>query len=204
MTVGCAVHPIRIDFTITPLNPSLESGGRPFMLIEDTPELHAELTRVIESVGREAATYTVCRVGVYLHFITITPTIEEANRVLHTVIPEPYRAPIVHEEDFILQINRPRASTEIPGIKINYITKWSMDRFQVFNLSIPVGTAVADSRIAPSSQAQEYLAASVTIDNNNTPVVFSLSSQQQASLLRETLIQAELMQEELGLKVEGF
>jgi hypothetical protein len=199
MVVGCAVHPARIDFNVMPLASS--SDANKLVLIEDTPQLHAELARLIEFIDEDVGSYSVCRVGVYLHFLTLAANIEEGNTLLARVIPDKYRARITNEEDFIFQVNRPSASQRVEGVKINYVTKWSTDRFQVLSVPASMGAPVTDFRgIVP----QEFIGASVTFDHNNVPVTFPLNSKQQSSLLRECLVASELMQREIGLKVEGF
>jgi hypothetical protein len=199
MMVGCAVHPVRIDLSLNPGPASSEGGGTSFVLIEDTRQLHAELIRLIEFIDGEVGLYSVCRVGVYLHFLQLSVNIEQANKLLIAVIPDLYRARITDEEDFIFQINRPRASHAVEGVRLNHITKWSMDRFQVLNLAV-----VADSRSILSPERKEFIAASVTFDSNNVPTSASLNRNEQSSLLRECLIASEQMQREIGVKVEGF
>ena len=83
---------------------------------------------------------------------------------------------------------------------MNFLTKWSMDRFQVVNISF---TPVVGSQSMPS-QGQSHIAASVVFDFNNVPVNVSLNGEQQSSLLLEGLTAAKGMQREFGLNVEGF
>lgn len=206
LTVGCSVHPTRVDLNLTPPLGTRESGDMTLVLIEDTVQLHTELARLVNFVGdrRGIGADAVSRVGLNLHFITLMPNIEETNKTLISVMPEQYRTRIKDEEDFIFQINRPRASRQVEGIRVNYIAKWSMDRFQLFNISIQANLPVIDARGIPSQKGQGFTAASVVFDNNNVPVTFSLGPQQQSSLLLECLSEAEKLQREIGLQIEGF
>jgi hypothetical protein len=205
LTVACSVHPTRIDFSLNPPPVSREGSGASFVLIEDTNQFHAELVRLVNFIGSGGGiANTVSRVGINLHFLTLIANIEEANKVLTTVMPEQYRPRIKDEEDFIFQINRPHTSREVEGVRINYVTKWSIDRFQMFNITINVNIPVIDSRGVPSQKGEEFIAASVVFDHNNVPVNFSLDGKQQSSLLLESLTAAKEMQREIGLNVEGF
>jgi hypothetical protein len=205
LTVGCIVQPTRIDFNLTPPPPATrEDGGVSLTLIEDTIQLHAELGRLIDFIGGFVVTNSVARVGLFLHFLNLTPNITEANNTLLTVMPNQYRVRIADEEDFIFQINRPHKSRKVEGIKVNCVTKWNVDRFQVFNVSIAMNAPVVDSRTIPSQQGQEFIAASVVFDINNVPAHDPLDGKQQSSLLMECLTEAKGMQRDFGLKVEGF
>jgi len=205
LTVGCVVQPTRIDFNFSPPPPAAhEDGVTSLALIEDTNQLHMELGRVIKSIEGLIVTSSVTRVGVFLHFLTLISNVEEANKVLVSVMPNQYRVRITNEEDFIFQINRPRMSHNVKGIKVNSLTKWNVDRFQVFNVAIPVSGPVVDSRTIPSQVGQEFIAASVVFDINNVPANDPLGGKQQSSLLTECLIEAREMQREYGLNVEGF
>ena len=48
---GCSVHPMRIDFNLTPPPPTSEAGSMSLPLIEDTSQLQGELERLIEFIG---------------------------------------------------------------------------------------------------------------------------------------------------------
>ena len=136
-----------------------------------------------------------------MHFVAVASNMEEANKALTGVIPGQYRVEITNEEDFILQINQPRMSREVQGVRMNYLTKWSTERFQVLNVAIPIGVAGV---AMPPPQSQEFIAATVTFDNNNTPATVALTGGQQSSLLGDGLRASEEMQKATGLRIEGF
>ena len=204
MTFACSIHPTRIDFNLMPAPPSSGSGELSFAQIEDTGQLHAELARLIEFVGGHLLSDSINRVGVFLHFIELASNITEANKLLTAVIPNQYRMQIADEEDFILQINRPQLSQRVQDVKMNYVTKWSVDRFQVLNIPIPISAPGLGLTGGSFSQRRDFIGASVVFDYNNVPVTGSLTREQQASLLQEGLKGSDEMQQSIGLGIEGF
>jgi len=199
LTTGCSVQPTRIDLNLTPLPPETESSELTVTVIEDTQVLHAEMTRLIRFVGTFADPYSINRVGTYLHFIRLTSSIREGNSILTQTIPELYRPRLTAEEEFILQVSRPRSSSVDQQIKLNLITKWSVDRFRVLNLSVQLD-GVARQIPTPS----EVIGASIVSDNNNVPLDSSLNSAQQVALLSECFQETVKVQRELNLGVYGF
>jgi hypothetical protein len=204
LMVGCFAQQMRIDFNFSPVPSTRQGPNTTLELIDDTRQLHAELARLIDSVPGVIGTAPVVRVGLTLHFLTLTQSTEEANSILTGTIPSQYRTQIAKEEDFVFQINRPRPSRAIEGVRMNHLVKWSVDRFQVVNIAIPVGAPAVISGNMTSQQGQSYIAASVTFDNNNVPVDTPLDGNQQSSLLREALSAAEKTQRETDLGIEGF
>jgi hypothetical protein len=205
-TVSTTVQPMRIDFNFNPPPPPSmsEEDVVPLALIEETNQLRAELERLIGFIRGFTGTKSVARVGLYLHFLALQPNIPEANKMLIGVMPERYRVGIVDEEDFIFQINRPAKSQNVEGVRANCLTKWSVDRFQVFNVAITMNAPVVDTRTMPSQQIRDFIASSVVFDFNNIPAQEALSGEQQSSFLLECLNKMKEMQREFGLKVEGF
>jgi hypothetical protein len=203
MTVGCSVLPGRIDLNFQPLPKPVQGIAPTFVLIENTVQLDDELQHVVESIGGDVTSIPLLRVGVYLHFAQLAPNIPEANKLLMTVIPDQIRPQLTSEEDFILQINRPRRSGSVDGVKMNHVIKWSMDRFQVFNLPLPTGGTVIGPGSMAFPQRQEFIAASVVFDVNNVAGSLLLNGQQQVALMREILVWIRQTQGELGLTIEG-
>jgi hypothetical protein len=204
LTAGCIVQPTRIDFNLSPSPPAeREHAEAELALIDDTAQLRAELARIIEFVGGFVVTNSVSRVGLALHFLTLTPNIEAANKALITVMPKQYRVGVTTEEDFVFQVNQPSMSENVGGIRINHVTKWNVDRFQVFRVAIAPNAPVVDSRDIPQHQ-NEFIAASVVFDSNNVLSATPLDPTQQSSLLRECLTSVVGMQRIFGLNVEGF
>jgi hypothetical protein len=200
---NCVAQPARIDFNLS----AVPSPGLPIKvaLIDNPIELRYELDRMITIFNEDIVSNPVSRVALNLHFLKILPSFVEANKELIGVIPHKYGVKVTDEEDFIFQINRPYTGEAIPEIKMNRITKWSVERLQVLSVSIPVGgmPEVAEMML-PFPQSATFHAASVHFDNNNIVSSRNLNGAEQAGLLHEALQGVEGMQREIGLDVGSF
>lgn len=205
--ISCSVHPLRIDFTLSPVGRESPSEAPRLSVIEDSKEFHDELARIARIVGRDLVTHPILRVATFLQFVSIEASPIEANKALMSIVPEQYRLKLGDEEEFILQLSRPRMSQKVENLKMNLITKWSVERFQIVSLLVPMGTAplvAPQSGIAP--QVNEFIAASVAFDNNNVPVPANkpLSDGLQSSLLLEGLAHTAISLRESRLNIKGF
>jgi hypothetical protein len=194
--VTCAVQPGRIDLRLTPPAPVRQGIGVPFPLIENTPQFQAELMRIMDVVGSSILSDSVIRLALNLHFLALEPSLQAANAALTSIIPPEYRLRLSNEEDFVLQINLPYTSSEAANIRMNFLTKWSVDRFQI--LAIPVG----GFGVMPTPTVR--FASAVAFDINSVPDSQGtpLSGNQQSSLLREALIAVTREQKGIGLNVD--
>lgn len=201
----CSVHPARIDFHLGPVLPENLPERESLVLIEDTSQLRAELMRIIEFVGKGGVSNSISRVALNVQFLVSRASTIEANKLLISVMPDQYRVQITDEEDFIFQINRPYMSREVKGVRMNSLTKWSVDRLKIVSLLVDMtGSPTPASASNTAPKLQEFIAASVTFDNNNVPAGNNLAGEQQAALLLEELSAAARMQRDFGLHVEGF
>jgi hypothetical protein len=203
LSAGCLIHPTRIDFTLTPSAPRQEARST-YPLIEDTGLLHSELLRVMDAIDRGVVLLPVLRAALSVVFLAPKASSAEANKMLTAVIPAPYGLRLTDEEDFIFQVNRPYHSRKVEGVKMNSLTKWSVDRLQILSISLPIGGTGTSAQASASttSQTEQFIAASVHFDINNVPTDALL--QQPSSLLREALAAVAVMQQAMGLKIEGF
>lgn len=201
--ISCSVNPARIDFTLSSVGRESPSEPPRLSVIEDSKEFHDELARIARMVGRDLVTHPILRVATFLQFVLIEANSTEANKALMSIVPEQYRITLGNEEEFILQLSRPRMSEKVEKLKLNLITKWSVERFQVVSLLISMGAA-PQSGVAP--QVTEFIAASVGFDNNNVPVSADkpLSNSQQSSLLLEGLAYTAMSMREGRLNMKGF
>lgn len=200
LTVGCSVHPSRIDFNCQPLTPEFGETLR-LALIDDTEAVRRQLDLVARYVERSSVPDSIVRVGAFLQLATLTPDFLEANQVVIKTIPTRYRPKLEGEEDFIFQINPSRPSWVVPDLKMNFVVKWSTNRFQVLNMALPGMNGPAEFS-AP--RVGEFIGASITFDNNNMPSTTPLSLVQQASLLRESIGACGAQALETGISLEGF
>ncbi|MEO8051931.1 MAG: hypothetical protein ABI833_16055 [Acidobacteriota bacterium] len=197
LTAACAIQPGRIDFRLSPILPPRQGIGIVFPLIEDLARFERALDGVTATIGQGVIAHPVVRVALNLHFLVLKSSFAEANRALAAIIPPEYGVKLSDEEDFVFQINRPFASLEAPNVKMNFLTKWSVDRFQV--LTLPVGGVTP---VSPTITT--LLGSRVAFDVNSIPdpQALGLSSSQQSSILREALITAGKKQKGLGLRVD--
>jgi hypothetical protein len=205
LVAGCVVQQSRIDLNLM-ASPSPPGFAQPsFPLIDDTTPVRAELLRIADVIG-QGPVPDVTRVAVHLQFVKLTGTFVEANRELMAVIPKKYGFSITDEEDFIFQINRPHASRDVQGVKMNSLTKWSADRIQIVSVSLPASTVAGPAMPGAAKvnpQTKEFIAASVLLDNNNLPAPTPLSGRDQSLLLRESIAATEEMREDVGISLGG-
>jgi hypothetical protein len=193
LSISCSVHPIRVDLSITP---PLQQTTQ-FSLIEDTTLFHGALARIIHSVI-ETNTIAVNRAACFVQLARVARDYAEANAVIRSTIPEQYGSvKLTDEEDFILQINRKR---QLDDIKMNFTTKWTVDRVQFLTL-MPVQ---AQQQNYPTAQLlSENIVSTVTFDNSNVPAAV-LSKDQLATILDEALDAVSKQQQDARLGLEGF
>lgn len=202
----CIVQPGRIDFVISPSTPFQDPAQAQFPVVQDASELHTQLLHVMDEVGRNLVPNSIVRVAASIQFINVQPTFADANKALTSVIPASYGVKVTDEEDFVFQVNRPRTS-RTENIRMNEVIKWSVDRLKIVTAAIPTqGTPTAAPSVPAPTQTltSDFIAASVTFDNNNTPSEQPLPPAHQSALLGEAFALALQMQQKLGLRVEGF
>lgn len=205
LIIHCTGHPARVDFNIRAA-PSQVSQGT-MDLIDHPIELRDELMRIIKLLDGSSVLENVSRVALILHFLNLKPSHADANKALTEVIPHRYGVTITDEEAFVFQINQPHMNREFQDIRMNFITKWSVEQFQTLTISIPIGgLPVQEGRIWASDQSNTVIAASVLFDNNNTPPTAArpLTVKEQSALLQEALDEGVRKQQEIGLNIGGF
>jgi hypothetical protein len=204
MTATCSVHPARIDLNLEPA-PTPQTAAQSVAVIEDTTELQKQLLQIINVIGKAAISNSIARVALYLHFLTLADDFVEANKTITNVVPKKYGVKITDEEDFIFQINRPQTSKQVPGVKLNVLTKWSVERFQVFTISMPTpGVPMQPIAMAPQN-VKIFISPSVVLDYS-TPAehVSPFNATQQSALLTDAFALASEMLKEVGLNITGF
>jgi hypothetical protein len=147
----------------------------------------------------------MARVALYLQFLTISDNYVEANKVLSAVIPQKFGLTLSDEEDIVFQINLPRMSKKITSVKLNVLTKWSVERIQVFTVTVPPAGMPLQTIASVPQNIMQYITPTVVFDNSTPPdKVPPLDAAQQADLLIEVLGIASEMQKENGLNITGF
>jgi hypothetical protein len=131
ITINCSKQQTRTDFHLFPSPPT----GLSLASIEDTNQLHGELSRIIRVIGQGLISDPVGRLAVFVQFVIPASSLEEANKILLSSMPETYRMGVTNEEDFALQVNRPVQMNNIDNIRMNFLTKWSAERLNICGLS---------------------------------------------------------------------
>lgn len=203
---ACSLQSSRIDINLMPLVSDSEATESTFQVIEDPTQLYRELSMIIGEVGKSGISDSVMRVALFVQFVNLTANVVEANRAATEAIPEQYRIKLSDEEAFALQLSRPRTIRGVENIKMNFITKWSVEQFQVVTIAMPTNTMPT---LGPAAgigvpNVVEYIGASVAIDCNNIPALVPLSSAQQSTLLNEGLIYSAQMQRNYGVNIKDF
>lgn len=202
LVVDCVTQPARIDFNIKAA--SSPETLMTMAVIDHPSAFFNELKRIIDIFDKSSPSIDASRVALNLHFLNLSTSHTNANKALAEVIPARYGVTMTNEEDFIFQINEPKPSKEIEDIRMNIITKWSVDNIQILSISLPTGGVAMGTAGMTSSQAEKtFVAAHVVFDNNNTPSR-RLTGKEQTTLLHEAFDTASGMQRAIGLKIEGF
>jgi hypothetical protein len=191
----CSVHSNRIDFSFGPdLGPREVAPEASLRVIDDPSQLREGLGRAIDVVAAGGIVNSVGRVAFNLNLVSVCPSIREATATMLQTIPTNYGLRLAEEEDIVFQVNQPYRPDRFPDIKMNCISKWSVERFQVFRLT-SINPAI--------SEAGEFIGAMMTLDVNNSPKD-DLSTDQQRELLTESITKAETLQRHFGIAIEGF
>ncbi len=176
------MHQTRIDFTLTSPAPAFGLVPKTIFQIEDAAAFRSELDRIIKTTSKATDWASFNRIAINIQIQTQQPNISAANAALVDVIPQKYKVPITDEEDFALQINRPYVSSRVAGIRMNTITRWSVDRLRLLNLQIGPGNIMALQGANQASTFLDFDTASVSIDVNSNPTEKPILPTQQNDL----------------------
>jgi hypothetical protein len=197
LTLSCSVNPSRVDIGLNPMPVGEPNEPPPVIsVLEDIPEFYGQMERLIDSV-EGAVAVSVNRLAVFAHFGFPSASIAESNKALLAVIPKKYQTKLTDEEDFILQVNRPRASKAREALRLNFINKWSADRFTLMRLQIS-----AQSPSTTTLHPDDFFMASVVFDYNTATGESKFDPNEQPAILRECFAEVKAAQAEFGLASE--
>lgn len=192
VSVNCSVQATRIDLNVGPL-PRPQLVGNTVAFIDEADQLQTELRRIISALDTEWGVDAM-RVALAVQLGHSSKSFGEANGILKSTLPNGANLGLSEEEDFVLQFNRPYASQVASGIRMNFIIKWAVQRFQSITFQpAPPGTNSSGPFLP---KIDEFAVPTLTIESNSVspPVVLApgtrpnlLTSQQQVSLLNEAL-----------------
>jgi hypothetical protein len=203
LAVACVAQPIRIDFTLSPSQPSTLLTTIP--LIEDAAHFHEQLRHLVETVCNLESSPSINRAACVVQLATITQNIVEANKCIRTILPKQYNLDLSDEEDFVLQVNRARPNKSSKDIRMNFVTKWSVERAQILTFAnFPPLNAASGQAIPGSQMIQEFIVAGVTFDNSNAPLQRPMSKQEKKEILTDCLQGTAAQMHEFNIAVEGY
>jgi hypothetical protein len=157
----CQSQPIRTDLTFGPVGTAF---GADLVTIADTSNLHTQMRKVFDVVDSAFQGTPISRAAVYLQIGQEAPDFREANRRLASAAWRGRQLELGDEEDFILQFNRPRQDTSDTTVKLNFITKWSVERVQLLTFLSQFPAAAGTSQ-APL--VVEKIVPTIAFDNSN-------------------------------------
>ncbi len=204
IVIGCSMHQTRVDFNLTALAPSLSFAPSNILQIQDAKIFNSEMEQILQAINGASGWGDFNRIALNVHIQNQQSNISEANKSLSEAIPEKYRLGITDEEDFILQINRPYMSTKVNGVRVNTITKWSVDRFRILQLNFGPGNTVGPQGSNQVPMSKDLDVASISIDVNSLPTEKELPPTKQAELLREAQGVAMTQVYERSLQIRGL
>jgi len=202
LAVSCTAHPSRIDFSCAADQGQIVNAAEKIPTIDNVVNLRKCIETIMKAIDSGLTTGAISRIAVFVQFLRISKDREEANRNVVDILPDRFRLRLESEEDFMLQVNEPASVATVVGARMNIITKWSVERFQLITFQLPSAGIFAGGQF--SSNPEETLAASVSFDNNSVPSNTPISSHHQFLLLEGGFRDAIKKQSNFGLNVDGL
>jgi hypothetical protein len=191
----CQTQPIRADFTFGPAGGPLNVAAVP--VIEDTDLLSIEMKGLVGAVEGAFQQTALNRVAVYIQCGQEAADITSANQIISGSLWANQKVTLTDEEDFVLQINRKRLDSLDPSLKLNFITKWSVERLQMLmfsNAQMAAGGPTVTEIIMPT----------VTLDNSNMPLQKPLAAKETERVLSELLQGMAAQLKQCNISIKGF
>jgi hypothetical protein len=133
-----AANPQRVDWQLVPGVPDLT------VAMPDSLGKLPEVLTVVQALGRKwFSSYglpPIKRLAVGAVLVVAGDTQEDAAKKLVDFLPD-VRIDPKNSKDLVYQINRPRQSQSLPGLKLNRLSKWSFVVSQVLQINAGVMTA---------------------------------------------------------------
>lgn len=196
----CQTQPVRVDLSFAPV--AKPSGEVEIAYFEHAPNLRTEMTTAIGSLEKALDELPVNRVAVYFQIGQETDGYRSANKLVAGTLWEGHQVPLAEDEDFILQLN-PALATSYDGMQVrcNYITKWAVERVQVFTF---MGQAAGAQSISGMPMFKELIIPSVSFDNSNVPLQRALTTDEARQMLTDFLGRVSEQLKQCKISIEGF
>jgi hypothetical protein len=197
---SCQSQLIRADFTF---GPAAATVGSALPSVEDTDFLSTEMMGLIGSIDNAFQQTPLNRVASYMQLGQEASDYRQANQIVSGAMWQHQKVSLNDEEDFVLQINRTDSDATDRSIKLNFITKWSVERVQVMTfftqMSPDGGPGVAN---APT--VIEKIIPTIALDNSNMPLQKPFDQNETGRVLSELFRGVSAQLKECNISIKGF
>jgi hypothetical protein len=200
-TIGriCQSQPIRADFTFMP---TTGADATVLPLIEDTELLSTEMAALIGSISKAFQKAPLNRVAAFLQVGQETTNYSDANKALSGAMWEDKKVSLSDEEEFLLQINPTRSDSKDPTLKLNFITKWAVERVQLMTFFNQV--SAGNPGMANAPVVIEKIVPSIALDNSNMPLQKPFADSEITRVLLELFREMPSQLKRCNISIKGF
>jgi hypothetical protein len=196
--VGCTVQPLRVDIVLNPVQTAQIRPDSSLPVFGSANEVRGEFESVFNAIAAGGVKGSYNRIAVRMQFRAQASNHTEANTVLAASLPDRYRLHLSDEEDVVLQVNSPYRDEATGNLKVNRLTRWSVETVQVLTFAVPI----APTQAAPEGpQVATFTTATLSFEENNVPSKTPLSDAQLAHLGREGIKHATEAGREFGFQI---
>jgi hypothetical protein len=193
---SCQAQLIRTDFTF---------GGAPTIgsvlpSLDDTESLKTQITGLIGSISDAFQQTPLNRVASYLQLGQDASDYRQANQIISGAMWQHKKISLEDEEDFVLQINRPRPDATDPSIKLNFLTKWSVERLQMMEFLSSVG----GQNLSSAPIVTDKIFPIIALDNSNMPLKKPFDHNEIGRVLLELFREMSAQLKECNVSIKGF
>ncbi len=170
------VDPTRIDWVLAPSSDQQQENPEGYLLIGQFQKLRNQFLPAMLRWLEALDYFPVQRLAFGGQFAQLVENHHEGYCRLVSYLPD-VRLDPEGSSDFFYQINRPRASQSVTGLKINRLSKWSVAVQQTFTFNFS----------GQASAGQSYFACRLELDVNTAPDFRDGFSKEQAITVSQEL-----------------
>jgi hypothetical protein len=203
LAFSCQVQPVRVDLTFSAgPAPTPFSDGLP--AISNSLSLRTAMDSAIRSIEKAVKATKLHRLATYLQIGREVTTSTEGNQIIRETLPAAYSIALQDEEDFVLQVNRPSPAANDSSMRLNFITKWSVERVQILTFLAAQNPAIAGQFSSGVPVISNKLAATIVLDNSSPQRNSPIDDDQIGALLSLTLTRMDKQLRECNVSLKGF
>ncbi len=202
--VGCTVQPLRVDIALNPVQVGLIEPGDSLPMFEGASEILDEFENVLNAIGAAKIEGSYNRIALQVQYRAQASSPAEANDILAASLPDRYRLHLKDEENVLLQINSPYENERVGSLRVNRVTRWSVDTVQVLTIAVPIGATQVSPGASGAPEVPRltpFITATVSFEENNAPSPVPLSCDQLVQLGREGIKHAMESGRALGFEI---